>query len=120
MRSLIAAAILAATMLATPSFADEPLVPPAAASTPHQPPSAADMQKMMSAAMSGMVPVMGHMTEAMIEAQLSSAAQPQTAERIAAFKRNLYDALIKKGFAKSEALQIVIATGIPTATPTSK
>jgi hypothetical protein len=120
MRHLVPAALLAILVFAGPSYAVEPPAPAAATSATRQAPSPADMQKMMSAAMDGMVPLMGRMTEVMIDAQLNSAAQPQTAERIATFKKNLYDALIKKGFAKPEALQIVIATGIPSATPTSK
>ncbi|MBV8380140.1 MAG: hypothetical protein JO369_05185 [Paucibacter sp.] len=121
---------LTALMLGSSCHADEaaarPLpaasapAPMLAPTTPRQPPSPQEMQKIMDATMGAMVPMMGRMTEAMIEAQLSIAAQPQTAERIATFKRNLYEALIKKGFTKAEALQLVIATGIPSATPASK
>jgi hypothetical protein len=56
----------------------------------------------------------GGMTEAAIEAQLNLVAKPETAERIASFKKNLYDALLKKGFNGVDAMHIVIATPLPT------
>jgi predicted amidohydrolase YtcJ len=55
----------------------------------------------------------GPLTRAAIEAQLEVAARPETAERLAAFKRNLYEALLKKGFNGQDAMQIVIATPPP-------
>ena len=78
------------------------------------------MKLVMQATMGAMVPVMGPMTEAVIEAQLNSAAKPETAERIAAFKRNLYEALLKKGFNGQDAMHIVIATPLPSASPAAK
>lgn len=83
-------------------------------------PSPEEVQKIMDATMGAMVPVMGRMAEAMLEAQLKVAAHPDTAERVAVFKWNLFAALQKKGFTKEEALQIVIATGIPSASPSAK
>lgn len=74
----------------------------------------------MQATMNAMTAAMGPMTEAVIEAQLNSAAKPDTAERIAAFKRNLYDALMKRGFKAQEALQIVLVTPPPSASPSAK
>jgi len=56
----------------------------------------------------------------MIEAQLKFAALPDTADRIATFKKNLYESLLKKGFTASQALQIVVATNAPSATPAMK
>ncbi len=85
-----------------------------------QPPSPEQMRQIMQATMGAMVSVMGPMTEAVIEAQLSVAARPETASRIAAFKRNLFDALVKQGFKEDQALQIVIATAPPSATPSTK
>jgi hypothetical protein len=75
---------------------------------------------MMDATMGAMVPMMGRMMEVMIEAQLKSAVLPGTAERIATFKKNLYDALLKQGFSKDQAMQLVVATGLPSASPSSK
>ena len=94
--------------------ADEPPTPKA---PPPPPPSSspADMQKTMAAAMDGMVPLMSRMTEAMIGAQLRIAADPQTAENIATFKRNLYEALLKKGFRPEQALALTESTPLPSA-----
>lgn len=78
-------------------------------------PTPEETQKIMDSALGAMGPVMGRMAEAMIEAQLKIAEKPETAESIAIFKRNLYDALVKKGFKPAEALQIVLATGVPSA-----
>jgi|SRR6266852_1871109 len=83
-------------------------------------PTPEDMQKIMDATFGAMVPMMARMTEVMIEAQLKIAVLPATADRIAAFKKNLYDSLVKKGFTANEAMQIVVATSIPSATPAMK
>jgi len=90
------------------------------ASPQKQAPAPEEMQKMMAATFGVMIPVMGKMTESMIEAQLTKAAAPDTAERLATFKRNLFDALLKKGFTTDQAIQIVLTTGIPTAAPSMK
>jgi hypothetical protein len=78
-------------------------------------PSPEQMQKSVGAAMESMVPMMGRMAEVGMAAQLKIAAEPETAERMAAFKKNLYDQLQKKGFTPSQALQITIATPLPSA-----
>ncbi|MGZ5181640.1 MAG: hypothetical protein ACXWC6_17560 [Ramlibacter sp.] len=87
-----------------------------------QPPSPEQMRQVMQgamqASMSAMVQSMGPMADAVIEAQLNAAARPEAAERLATFKRNLYDALLRKGFTAQQALEIVVATGVPgVATP---
>jgi 4-hydroxy-3-methylbut-2-en-1-yl diphosphate synthase IspG/GcpE len=92
-----------------PSQAQRPQAP-----TPDQ------MKQMMQATMGAMVNVMGPMTEAVIEAQLEQAAKPETAERIATFKKNLYDALLKKGFSAARAFQIVLSAAPPSASPATK
>jgi hypothetical protein len=46
--------------------------------------------------------------------------KPETAAKLAAFNKNLYDALIEQGFTKEEAFQIVLNTSLPTAAPTMK
>lgn len=51
--------------------------------------------------------------ETQIAAQLKVAERPETAERVASFKKNLFDALRKKGFTAEQSLQIVIATPLP-------
>ncbi len=83
-------------------------------------PTPEEMQKIMDATMGAMVPMIGRMTEVMIETQLRIAEKTDTAERIATFKRNLYEALLKKGFSANQALQITLATAIPSTAPSGK
>lgn len=87
----------------------------ALAQTPPSPkPSAEEMQKGMEAAMGAMVPTMTRMAEVQIEAQLKVAEKPETAERVATFKKNLFDALRHKGFTEEQSLQITSSTSFPT------
>ena len=67
-----------------------------------------DMQQMDM-----MAPMMGHMTQAMMQGMLAVLARPETAERMATFTRNYHDALVAKGFSREEAMRIVMAHGIP-------
>jgi hypothetical protein len=53
--------------------------------------------------------------EMQLEAQLRIAGRRDTAETVAAFKKNLFDALREKGFTAEQSLQIVIATPVPSA-----
>ena len=76
-------------------------------------PAAEEMQKSMEAAMGSMVPMMGKMTEVTVEAQLKIAVMPETAERLATFKRNLFEQLQKKGFTPAQAMQITLTTPLP-------
>lgn len=57
--------------------------------------------------LSKMLKHMGSMTSDMINAQYDTLAKPETAEKLATFCKNYYDALIRKGFTKDEALRIV-------------
>lgn len=54
-----------------------------------------------------MGPVMGNMMEQMMAGMIDLLARPETADKLASFTRNYYDALVKKGFTKEEALRIV-------------
>ena len=72
-----------------------------------------ELNKNMTAAMDSMVPMMGRVVDATIEAQLRIAERPETAARIATYKRNLYEALLKKGFTGDQAIQLTIATPLP-------
>ena len=99
-------ALLASQVLAQPSATQQP--------SPEQ------MKQIMQTTMAAMVSVMGPMTEAVIEAQLAIAVRPDTAERIAVFKRRLYESLLKQGFNGIEAMQIVVATSPPSASPSAK
>lgn len=74
----------------------------------------------MAQMMEPMLPMMSRMMEATIEGQLKAAEKPETAKRIARFKRQLYEALLSQGFAKDEALQLVIHTPPPSAPMASK
>ncbi len=57
--------------------------------------------------------MMAKMMESMMEAMFTTMAKPQTAEQLATFSKNYYDALIAKGFSKEDALRIVTSVGIP-------
>jgi hypothetical protein len=81
-----------------------------------QKPTPEEMQRMMDST-SAMLPMLARMTEVQLEAQLKVAERPETAERIAAFKKNLFDALRRKGFTAEQSLQIINSTPWPTATP---
>jgi hypothetical protein len=78
-------------------------------------PSPEEMKQMMEASVGAMVPMMAKMAEASIEAQLSAAEKPETARRIAQFKKNLYDALLQQGFSKDRAFSIMLSTPLPSA-----
>jgi hypothetical protein len=83
-------------------------------------PSADEMKQMMESSMGAMAPMMGRMAEASIEAQLSAAEKPETARRIAQFKKNLYDALVQQGFSKDRAFAIMVSTPLPGAAQASR
>lgn len=76
----------------------------------------ATMNPSMNATAAAMVPA----TEAIIEAELALAARPETAQRIAMFKRNLFQALTKDGFTSEQAFQIVLSTAMPSASLATK
>lgn len=84
-----------------------------------QKPSPEEMQRMMDST-GAMLPTLGRMTEVQLEAQLKVAERPETAERIATFKKNLFEALRKRGFTVEQSLQIVNATPMPGATALGK
>lgn len=112
--------VAAALAIALPTYAQQ-----ASPDQAHKPPPSPEqvqqlMQSSMRATMGTMVEIMGPMTEAALNAQITIAAKPETAERLAVFKKNLFDALVKKGFTQSQALQIVIATNPPTASMAAK
>jgi hypothetical protein len=83
-------------------------------------PTPEEMKQIMDATFGAMIPMMAKMTEIMIQTQLKEGVKLETADQLAVFKKNLYDALIKKGFSKQDALQIVLNTSLPTATPSLK
>ncbi len=73
-------------------------------------PSSEEMQELMSAMMG---PMMARMMESMMETMLKILAKPESAEQLATFSKNFYDALIAKGFSKEDALRIVVSIGMP-------
>jgi hypothetical protein len=71
------------------------------------------MHGMMDEQMAAMGPMMARMTSAMMAATYDNLAKPETAQKLATFVRNYYEALIAKGFAKDEALRIAASVGLP-------
>ena len=110
----VLAIILCAISLS--AFAQQPMSPAPVQGRP----SPEQMRKIMEMSMGAMVPVMVKMTDGMIEAMLERAADPATATRLAKFKKNLYDALVKDGFTSQQALEIVVSTALPSAAPPMK
>jgi len=55
----------------------------------------------------------GQMMAAMLQGTLTVLAQPETAEKLATFTKNYYDALLRKGFTREEALRLVSSVGLP-------
>lgn len=85
-----------------------------------QKPTPEQMQSMMDASAVSMLPMLARISEVQMETQLKLAERPETAERIATFKKNLFDALRKKGFTAEQSLQILNATAMPVAPASGK
>ena len=85
MRKLSASLLALALALQISAAAAQTPTPP----KPYSPPSPEEMRKMTDASMETMVPMMTRMAEVTIEAQLRIAEKPETATRIARFKKNL-------------------------------
>ena len=97
-----------ALLLALPrwSLAEQAGQPPAPSAPQAQAP---ETEKPPADTMGAM---MGTMMEANMKAFISLLGKPETAEKMAAFTKNYYDALVAKGFTKDEALRIVTAAGV--------
>ena len=67
----------------------------------------------MESSSNAMVPSAARTADAVLDAELKFAERPDTALRVASFKRNLYEALLKKGFTAEQAMQIVLHTPLP-------
>ena len=92
---------------------------PAAAQQPTQgtmPDSAAFSR--MAGMFNQMGPMYETMMQAMFDGTLKALERPETVDRLAHFARRYYEALVKEGFSKEEALAIVAGAGIPVAKPT--
>jgi hypothetical protein len=60
-----------------------------------------------------MQPMFGNVMATMYEGLLNTLARPETANKLAAFTRNYYEALVRHGFTAEQALRIVSTVGIP-------
>ncbi len=89
-----------------------PVLPTAAQqpTRPQIPDSSAIAQ--MAGMFNQMGPMYETMSQAMIEGTIKALERPETIERLARFARRYYEALMKQGFSKEEALQIVAGAGI--------
>ena len=76
-------------------------------------PSPEEMLRVTDSATAANLATLERTTEAQLNAQLRLAERPESAERVASFKKNLFDALRKKGFTAEQAMQIVVATPLP-------
>jgi len=83
-------------------------------------PSPEGIRQQMEVAFGAMAPMMGKMMEAMIEAQLAVISKPESAEKMAQYVKNFYEALIKHGFSKEEAFKIVTSISLPSASVSTK
>ena len=59
-------------------------------------------------------PDMGAMMNQMMNAMFNAQTSPEHAAQLAHFQKVYYDALVKEGFTKDEALSIIKATQLPT------
>ena len=104
----LVASILLLGFLPSPGLAQQPTARP-------MPDSAtfARMTSQMAGMFNQMGPMYETMAKAMVDGTLKALEDSGTVDRLAAFTRHYYEALIKQGFSKEEALQIVAGVGIP-------
>jgi len=120
-----AAAIIALALFVTPAAsAQQPAAAPAPSAVPMPMPKhdtamakctmpdgkACEMMKMP---MDHPCPMMAAMHHPAAPMGLAELAKPETAQQLAAFMKNFYDALIAKGFSKADALKIITEVGVP-------
>jgi hypothetical protein len=70
-------------------------------------------QAQIQAQMEQMAPLLRQMSLGAMDLTLEVLSQEETADRLAEFTRNFYEALLARRFTKVEALDIVKAVGIP-------
>ena|SRR5690242_617882 len=102
----IAVSVIALALLALPATAQQPTQPDSAAFS------------RMAGMFNQMGPMYETMTQAMFDGTLKALERPETVDRLAHFARRYYEALVKEGFTKDEALAIVAGAGIPVAKAT--
>lgn len=105
---LAAALVVLAFVASQPAYAQQPTT------RPKRPPQVEVTPDSVQNQMDAMMPMMGQMMMVMMKAMLDVAALPETADKMATFSKNFFDALMAKGFTRDEALRIVMATGLPT------
>ena len=59
------------------------------------------------------MPMFGKMMGTMFESVLDVISKPENVQKLAAFMKNYYDALVDQGFTKEEAFKIITSSGIP-------
>lgn len=118
-----AAAIIALSLVITPAAsAQQPAATPAPSTVP-MPKKDSAMAKctmpdgkaceMMKMPMEHPCPMMAGMQHPAAPMGLADLAKPETAQQLAAFMKNFYDALVAKGFSKADALKIITEVGVP-------
>jgi hypothetical protein len=70
-------------------------------------------QAMMGLEMDSVAPMLGQVMKIMMLSTFDVLSEPESAEKLATFTKNYYDALVEKGFSKDEALKIVTSVGMP-------
>ncbi len=98
---LTLAGVLALAQVGT--AADEPTNK----ASPEVPPTQ-DFAKMMKDSQEAMVPYKAKAVEAMLRAQLSVLSDPDSSAAVAKYVHSLYENLLKEGFSKQQALEIVM------------
>jgi len=74
-------------------------------------------QRYLEHSMDMLTPMSGQTNRIAMEVQLEVLSKPETAQKLAAFAHNYYQALVKTGFTDDQALQIVVRAGIPLVPP---
>ncbi|MEP7326544.1 MAG: hypothetical protein ABI836_11390 [Gemmatimonadota bacterium] len=74
---------------------------------------AVTMAPNMSSVMDSIGPIFSTMMGSMYAGIIEYMARPETAAKLAAFTKNYFDELMKKGFTREEALMLVRGMGMP-------
>ncbi len=74
----------------------------------------ADSLALVMEQMQYMNPFFTQMMQSMMTGLLEVLSEPESAERLATFTRNYYEALVRRGFTAEEALRLTAAVGFPT------
>lgn len=74
----------------------------------------ADSLALVMEQMQYMNPFFTQMMQSMMTGLLGVLSHPESAEHLASFTRNYYEALMRRGFTAEEALRLTAAVGFPT------